>query len=65
MTAADYARARRLLARRDPVLRDLMRRYGKCGLADSQHTDPFKALVHAETVRWTKVIKDSGIKINT
>ena len=43
----DYARARRLLARRDPVLRDLMRRYGSCGLADSQHTDPFKALVHA------------------
>ena len=43
----DYARARRLLARRDPVLRDLMRRYGSCGLADSQHTDPFRALVHA------------------
>jgi DNA-3-methyladenine glycosylase II len=43
----DYARARRLLARRDPVLRDLMRRYGSCGLAESQHTDPFKALVHA------------------
>jgi DNA-3-methyladenine glycosylase II len=43
----DYAKARRLLARRDPVLRDLMRRYGACGLADSQHADPFKALVHA------------------
>ena len=24
-----------------------MRQYGSCGLADSQHTDPFKALVHA------------------
>ncbi len=43
----DYAKARRLLARRDPVLRDLMRRYGPCGLADSQHTDPFRALVRA------------------
>jgi DNA-3-methyladenine glycosylase II len=43
----DYARARRLLARRDPVLRDLMRRHGPCGLADAQHTDPFRALVHA------------------
>ncbi len=43
----DYARARRLLARRDPVLRDLMRRYGPCGLADAQHEDPFTALVHA------------------
>jgi len=43
----DYTKARRLLARRDPVLRDLMRRYGPCGLADAQHTDPFRALVHA------------------
>ena len=45
--STDYAKARRLLARRDPVLRDLMRRYGPCGLADSQHTDPFRALVRA------------------
>lgn len=43
----DYAKARRLLARRDPVMRDLMRRYGPCGLADSQHADPFRALVRA------------------
>jgi DNA-3-methyladenine glycosylase II len=43
----DYAKARRLLARRDPVLRDLMRRHGACGLANAQHTDPFKALVRA------------------
>ena len=45
--AIDYSRARRVLARRDPILRDLMRRHGPCGLADSQHTDPFTALVHA------------------
>ncbi len=43
----NYTKARRSLARRDPVLRDLMRRHGACGLADSQHTDPFRALVHA------------------
>lgn len=43
----DYARARQVLARRDPVLRNLMRRHGRCGLADSQHTDPFRALVRA------------------
>ena len=43
----DYAKARRLLSRRDPVIRDLMRRYGPCGLADAQHTDPFRALIHA------------------
>ena len=43
----DYAKARRLLGRRDPILRDLMRVHGACGLANAQHTDPFKALVHA------------------
>jgi len=47
MTATEYARARRLLMRRDPVLGALIRQHGPCGLADSQHTDPFKALVHA------------------
>lgn len=43
----DYSRARRVLARRDPILRDLMRRHGPCGLAESQHTDPFVALLRA------------------
>ena len=47
MTSADYARARRMLARRDPVMGDLMRRHGGCGLADAQHTDPFVALTRA------------------
>jgi DNA-3-methyladenine glycosylase II len=47
MTIDDYSRARRILARRDPVIRDLMRAHGKCGLADAQHTDPFTALAHA------------------
>jgi len=45
--ATDYAKARRLLARRDPVLRELMREHGPCGLADAQHADPFRALVSA------------------
>jgi DNA-3-methyladenine glycosylase II len=43
----DYARARRHLSRRDPVIRDLMRTHGKCGLADAQHGDPFGALMSA------------------
>jgi DNA-3-methyladenine glycosylase II len=47
MTAVDYAKARRLLARRDPVIRDLMRRHGECGLARAQREDPFRALLHA------------------
>ena len=47
MTTVDYSKARRTLARRDPVIRDLMRQHGACGLANAQHTDPFKALMHA------------------
>jgi DNA-3-methyladenine glycosylase II len=43
----DYTRARRLLARRDPILRDLMRAHGPCGLPARQHADPFKALTRA------------------
>ena len=43
----DYTKARRHLARRDPVLRDLMRAQGPCGLAARMHTNPFKALVRA------------------
>jgi DNA-3-methyladenine glycosylase II len=43
----DYMKARRLLARRDPVLRNLMRAHGPCGLPARQHADPFKALTRA------------------
>ena len=47
MTDIDYTKARRLLSRRDPVLRELMRMHGPCGLAARQHANPFKALVRA------------------
>ena len=47
MLPADYTRARRVLARRDPVIAALMRAHGACGLARAQHTDPFHALVQA------------------
>ena len=47
MSPVDYAKAQRVLMRRDPVLRQIIQRHGACGLASSQHTDPFKALVHA------------------
>jgi DNA-3-methyladenine glycosylase II len=43
----DYTRARRHLSRRDPVLRDLMRVHGRCGLAEAQNADPFSALLKA------------------
>ena len=47
MTSIDYARARRALMRRDSVIATLIRQHGECGLASSQRTDPFHALLHA------------------
>jgi DNA-3-methyladenine glycosylase II len=47
MTTNDYARARRALMRRDPVIATLIRQHGDCGLASSQRSDPFHALLHA------------------
>jgi DNA-3-methyladenine glycosylase II len=43
----DYTRARRMLARKDPIIGGLMREHGACGLADAQHADPFHALLRA------------------
>ena len=47
MLPTDYARARRLLSRRDKVICALIERHGDCGLADAQRADPFHALIHA------------------
>ena len=47
MTPDDYARAQRLLRRRDPILADLIRKHGQCGLAAAQRTDHFSALARA------------------
>ena len=47
MKRGDYTKAVRHLARRDPVMRDLVRTHGPCGLATRQHRNPFKALVRA------------------
>ena len=47
MTPEDYARARRLLMRRDPVLGAVVKRIGPCGLASRQRTDHLSALVGA------------------
>jgi DNA-3-methyladenine glycosylase II len=47
VTTTDYTKARRLLSKRDPVIRALIRRHGSCGLADAQHEDAFTALTHA------------------
>lgn len=47
MTPEEYARATRLLRRRDPILGALITRVGACGLADRQRKDHLTALVGA------------------
>jgi DNA-3-methyladenine glycosylase II len=47
MTPDDYARARRLLMRRDPILGAAIKRIGPCGMAARQHTDHLSALTRA------------------
>jgi DNA-3-methyladenine glycosylase II len=49
VTSREYARARRILLRRDPILAALIRRHGPCGLAAAQRADHFSALVRAIT----------------
>jgi DNA-3-methyladenine glycosylase II len=45
MTPDEYARARRILIRRDPILAPIIRRYHDRRLIDSPRVDPFSALV--------------------
>src|SRR5260221_13216601 len=47
LTSDGYARARRTLMRRDPVLGDAIKRIGACGIADRQRKDHLSALVGA------------------
>jgi DNA-3-methyladenine glycosylase II len=47
LTPDGYARARRLLMRRDPVLAATIKRIGPCGMASRQRADHLSALVGA------------------
>jgi DNA-3-methyladenine glycosylase II len=47
LTPEGYARARRALMRRDPILGALIKRVGPCGLADRQRADHLSALAGA------------------
>jgi DNA-3-methyladenine glycosylase II len=47
VSPVDYARARRLLLRTDPVLAALIRAHGPCGLADGVRIDHFAALARS------------------
>lgn len=47
LTPEGYARARRLLMRRDPVLAAAIKRIGPCALADRQRKDHLSALIGA------------------
>jgi DNA-3-methyladenine glycosylase II len=55
VTPAEYVRATRLLARRDPVIRDLIRKYGPCGMAAAQRDDHFAAIVKSITAQQLSV----------
>ena len=44
MTPEDYARARRVLMRRDPILGAVIKRIGPCGMAGRQHQHHLSAL---------------------
>jgi DNA-3-methyladenine glycosylase II len=46
-TEKDFERARRALMRRDPRLRDLIKRVGRCQLPDARTHEPFPSLVRA------------------
>jgi DNA-3-methyladenine glycosylase II len=45
LSEADFARARRVLMRRDPVLGALVKRVGPCRLPESRKHEPFSGLV--------------------
>src|SRR5436190_1056516 len=47
LTPDGYARARRVLMRRDPILGAAIKRIGACGMADRQRSDHLSALVGA------------------
>jgi DNA-3-methyladenine glycosylase II len=47
LTAADFARAEKVLARRDPILGAIIRAVGCCRLGDVQRLDPFTFLTRA------------------
>ena len=46
LTAEGYARARRVLMRRDPILSALIKRIGPCGMAARQRDDHLTALAN-------------------
>ena len=53
MTPSDYARARRLLMRRDAALGAVIARHGRCGLADGQRDHGLQAMI--ESIVWQQL----------
>ena len=51
MTPAEFARARRVLMRRDPILAPVIRKYKTRSLLDTPEMDPFPALVRTITAQ--------------
>ncbi len=61
MTSDDYARATRMLARRDRVLGAIIKQHGACGLARDQRTNAFAALI--EAIVWQQLSTKAAAKI--
>jgi DNA-3-methyladenine glycosylase II len=51
MTPEDFARARRVLMRRDPILAPVIRKYKARSILDTPEMDPFPALVRTITAQ--------------
>ena len=51
MTPQEFARARRALMRRDPILASVIRKHRTRSLLDAPHMDPFPALVRTITAQ--------------
>src|SRR5437763_15788030 len=51
MTPEEFARARRMLMRRDPILAPVIRKYKARSLLDAPAVDPFPALVRTITAQ--------------
>lgn len=61
MRHTDFARAQRFLMRRDPVMKELIRRLGPCRLGESRKADPFEALVQA--ILWQQLSWKAALAI--
>ena len=61
MNPAEYVRARRLLMRRDPILRSIITRQGPCKLAGDRRADAYGAAI--EAIVWQQLSSKAAATI--